>query len=106
MAEGKSDLELACEVFWGTYHDPADCDLVCTSNPEQCLMLKEALSNLSYEAKMVTVALLNLPEEMFTKTGKVIRKELIHYMKITFGWSAQKTMIVQAEVAELANLFH
>jgi hypothetical protein len=99
MAKGKSNLELACEVFWGEYVDHSDCILIAPDNPESKAIFNQILSSFSDEAYTFTRVLMTLPDEMFTQTGRVIQKDLIKYMKEHFNWSAQKTLIVRDEIA-------
>jgi hypothetical protein len=81
--------------------DPADCNLQDSTNPEKQYILKEAFSLMSEDAKLFTKVLMEIPDDYVTSLGKPIQKFIIPYMKKTFGWTALKTTIVQAEIAEL-----
>lgn len=97
----KSNLVEACTIFWMECVDPADCNLQDSTNPEKQYALKEALSLMSEDAKLFTSVLMEIPDDMCTSLGKPIQKFIIPYMKKTFGWTALKTTIVQAEIAGL-----
>jgi len=97
----KAHIVEAATIWWSEYVDSDACALVDSNNPEKIFLVKEAFNQLSKEAKEVAQVLFELPEEMFTNSGRVIRKNLIHYMKHNFGWSAEKTKIVQNEIATL-----
>ena len=97
----KSDIVEACAVWFGEFVDYDTCQLTDNNDPEKQLLIKDALAHLSKEAGMVANVLLNLPDEMFTNSGRVIRKNLIQYMETNFNWTVKKTKKAQEEIARL-----
>ena len=99
----KNDLVEACTVFWGEWLDHETQILTDENNPEKQYLIKESLEKLSKEAKEVANVLINLPDEMFTQTGRIIQSNLIFHMNQQFGWSSKKTRLIVKN--EIANLF-
>lgn len=97
----KSALEQACEVWWGQSVDPDDIQLRNQDSPESRMILKDNWDKLSTEAKEVASIIVNLPDEMFTGTGRIINEKLLQYMKINHGWSAKKTSYAKQELFNL-----
>jgi hypothetical protein len=97
----KSNLEKACEIWWGEFVDPDICNLTSQDNPEKEIILKDLLENFSKEMKVLANTIITLPEEMFTKTGLVIHKKLVVYMKVHYGWTALRTTTVQSKITKI-----
>jgi hypothetical protein len=91
----KDNIVEACAVFWGEWLDPDLITLQASDNPEQNCILMETIENLSLEAKLVLSVIINMPDEVFTKTGRVIQHKFEEQMKNEFGWSIHKIRKVQ-----------
>ena len=86
-----SNLELGCQIWWGKTVDPDECVLTdVQENPESLLMAKEKCSGLSDEAKLVIKEIINLPDAMFTATGRVLKTELSSWMRRKHNWDDKK----------------
>lgn len=94
-----SNLELACQIFWGTTVDYSECGLKESDNPEESYTLKEALETLSDDAKLMVSTIINLPDEMFYSSGVIIQRELVSWMKRRYGWKTSKTTAIRVEIA-------
>lgn len=84
--------------YWHAYEEES---IRSSYNPEKACIYKDLFSKLSREARMVTRVIYDLPDEMFTATGRLITKQFNAYMKKRFNWSFKKTNEVQKEIADL-----
>lgn len=94
-----SNLELAAAVYWGEVVDPDDCNLVAQNNPEEDFLFKETIEKLSDEAKLIASTILNMPDEVYHNTGKLIMYEVQSYMARRYNWPKKKVKWVCAELA-------
>lgn len=99
MKNGISNLELAAAVYWGEVVDPDDCNLRSQNSPEEQFLYKETLEKLSDEAKLVVSTILNMPDEAYHKTGRLIMYEVQSYMTRRYKWSPRKIKWACAELA-------
>jgi len=98
MSKHISNLELAAAVYWGDVVDPDDCNLVAQDSPEDEFLFKETLEKLSDDAKLIATTILNMPDEVYHKTGKLIMYEVQSYMERRYKWSKKKVKWACAEL--------
>ncbi len=104
--EKPSNLELACQVFWGTTVDPDECNLSGGfKDPETMLMEKESAvtkyNQLSSEAKEVVQTILTLPDNFF-HNGVIMRESLYSFLQAKHGWSKY---FVKRYITEIGTIF-
>ena len=100
MKKGISNLELAAAVYWGEVVDPDDCNLKSIGGPEVEYLFKETLEKLSDEAKLVMSTIINMPDEVYHKTGKIIMYEVHSYMERRYKWPKKKVLRYCAELTK------
>lgn len=93
-----SSLEMACAIVWNELENIDDVILTDPTNPEKQYAIKEALDNLSEDAKLFTKVIIDLPDDMCTSLGKPIGQEIKKFMNTHFGWTALKTHKIQTEI--------
>lgn len=93
-----SNLEFAAQIYWSSTVDSDECILASAGNPESRMMVKEALEKLSEEAKLLVQTIVNLPDEAFYSSGKVIMRELKSWMARKYRWKSSKVDACRAEI--------
>jgi hypothetical protein len=97
-----SKLESAAMVYWGEEVDSDECHLGDQKdNPESQYMMKELLENLSSETKLMMKTIMELPDEVFYKNGKIILRELYSYMRRRYQWNVKKVDKSRLELAKV-----
>lgn len=101
-----SNLELACQVFWGETADPDECNLTSTfKDPETAYMEKESFerkfNSLSNEAKEVVRIIFTLPDVCF-RNGRIELDELVSRLDRQHGWTKH---YVRKYIAEIGKKF-
>ncbi len=66
--------------------------------PEKQLIDKDKFKTLSDEARLLMNVILDLPDEYFTKRGRLKKHLLRNAMKTTFNWPARKVEEVAFEL--------
>lgn len=95
-----SKLEMACIAYTAEYADSDECNLQDTNNPENAFMIKEAISKLSREAKLLMKTIIELPDEAFYASGQIIIRELKSYMKRRYKWEGFQVDTSRKEIAK------
>lgn len=84
---------------YGTADDPIENpEFIDNRTPEKFLIEKDKYKTLSDEARLLMNVILDLPDEYFTKKGKLKKHLLRNAMKTTYKWPVRKVEEVAFEL--------
>lgn len=96
-----SKLESAAYIYWGEISDIDDVHLQDSTNPEKQLIFKEAMENLSVDAKLFTQIVMELPDEFISSLGKPFKHVVIDKLRKDYGWTILRATRVYSEIDNL-----
>jgi hypothetical protein len=102
MKEESDALEAAAAVYFGTWSDPAELELVeFPETPESIYLKKEVIQSMPSECQTMLNIIFNLPEEMFQISGgKVNLYGAMKVVKNMTGWPMKKVLRTETLLRE------